>query len=261
MIRFIVLLSCLFSQPAQALAEAADSLPDVRTLYREYIDASGGYLNLESLSSVAIKATVNDISGSSFEMSVYRKRSSKVRLRKVYENYIEELIYNGLEGWRELSSLEGYQFELKRLQLEEMTRAREMSRMEGPFYLVGRDERNISSLELDEVAGNLSYRVEVNPDSGLPYTTIWLDKESLEEVKIARKSKRSGNQILEEIYFTDPTTVEGHTFYQKQAVYVNGVHESTMEISSIRINIGIYDNYFTRDSLNSASFLSPEIEP
>ena len=255
-----LLLGCILLHQALSAAELDSTLPSVRSIYRNYIEANGGYLHMESLSSIAMKASVDYCTGESIEISIYRKRPNKLRLRKNFKNYTEEVIYDGHEGWRELSSLEGYQIELKRLQSDETARAHDMSHIEGPFFFVGRDERNISAIEMDEVEGISSYRVEVNPQAGLPFQAIWLDAKSFEEIKVARTSDREGRKVLEEIYFRDSTSLEGHTFYRKQTVYVDGILESTLNVRSIRINLGVYDKFFSIDSDRSSDRLSVEVE-
>ncbi len=238
-------------------AEEVDlDCPSAESLYRYYIEANGGYLNLESLSSIAIKACLKEEGGKLVDISIYRKRSNKLRLRTERNNYSEELIYNGREGWRELSSPQGYQIELKRLQPEEMDRVQKLCRMEGPFFLVGRNEKNISLIKMDEVAGAPAYRIEVNPESGSAFQTIWLDANSFQEVKTAQTLEREGSPVLEEVYYDELTNIDGHAFHLKQTLFVDGVYEGTLTVESIRINIGIYDNYFSVDSISAVGGLN-----
>lgn len=242
---WLIFLFCLCPLSGLIANEDLSDIPSVGSLYRSYIEANGGFLNIESLSSIAIKGQRKDKEGDTTGISIYRKRSDKLRIRKDRKNYFEELVYNGREGWREISSLEGYQIELKKMQPDEMVRASKMCRMEGPFFSVGRNEKYITSIELDEVAGNPAYRVEVNPESGLPFTAVWIDPNHFHEVKISQVTERDGDPVLMEIYFEELTYVEGHAFHLKQTVYADGVLESTLAVDSVRVNAGIYDKFFS----------------
>lgn len=250
-ILYVAVLICTFASFVH-FAEAqedgvTDGIPGIDKLYRGYIEANGGYLNIEALHSTAIKALLTPVEGASTTMEIYRKRPDKLRLRMTFENYLEEWIYNGSEGWLERTSLQGYPLELKRLSAAEIEIARQMCRLEGAFFHVGQREKNIASIVKEPVNGTPTYRIELDPDSGLAYETIWLDVDTLHEVKLARRVDRRGKPVLEEIYLEDLADAEGHAFHLKQVVYVDGEFESTLAVQSVRVNIGIFDEYFQVD--------------
>ena len=236
--------------------DTEETTPNLYTLYRSYLEANGGRMHIESLSSIAIRGQHQPVDGEIIGVEIYRKRSDKLRLRRIFERYVEEWIYNGREGWRELASPNGYQIELKPMQPEEMEIAQKMCVMEGPFFIVGSREKNIISIVRDVVNGIPAYKIEVNAEAELGYKTIWLDVDSMHEVKIARRIKRAGQPVMEEIYYSELSEVEGHAFYLKQDIFIDGVYDGCFTVQSVRVNVGIYDNYFRVDPTSETSQLN-----
>lgn len=228
----------------QLNGEVSDDLPTLNQLYHNYIEANGGYRHIDSLKSVAIKADFKAKNLDSVKVEIYRKRPSKVLMRKKFDGYDEELIFNGTKGWIKHSAANGFQFEFKELSGSDLDVLRSLAVMEGPFFLIGQQEKNIASISRDEVAGKAAYKLEINPDAGIDFSKVWLDRETFQEIKLERQIEGDDVTQSEEIIMSDLNEIDGHFFFFGQEVYIDGVLQSVSKIQSVRTNPGIYDNYF-----------------
>lgn len=245
LVPFSVLVISLFALSISRVD--ADEVPSLKQIYRSYIESCGGYRHLESLHSLAIQGIYYLENDESVTVEIYRKTPGKIRIRKKFSNFIEELVFNGVEGCLIRSTLDGQQFELRRLDEKENASMLTSSSMKGLFYLLGQQPENVSSVSLDTVNGVSTYRIDFLSDIGLPCETIWLDVNTYLEIKVARQMEEDGSSLLEEIFFYELSEVDGHPVHFRQETYVDGKFNNRFELLSVRANAGIFNDYFEID--------------
>lgn len=226
---------------------STEPVPTVLEVYREFIDGNGGHANIMALKTLVINARMIYANGTAVQFKLYRKRPGMMRMRWNMPQYYIETVFDGVNGWRQITSLANGETQLNELPEEELESLRVDSSIEGPFFMVGRNAANILSIEHDVVRGIPTFRLEIDPDAETPYTSIWLNAETCQEFKLARvlTPSGSGTEVYEEIILSEMGRIEGVHFASKMEYFHDGELVKTMVVDRVRANVGIFDNYFS----------------
>ena len=226
---------------------AESEVPSVDLVYRKFIEGNGGRANVLALNTLVINARLEFVSGDPVEFRLYRKRPGMMRMRRKMAYLCVDTIFNGKNGWRQTTSAASGEIRTEALPEEEVEELRQNSSIEGPFFRVGSDPANIASVEFDTVGEIPAIRLDLVPDADCIYSTLWLDAETYQELKMARfiDAVETGQSVYEEIILSDSDQIEGVHFAQKMEYYHDGELVKTLLVDRIRANVGLFDSYFS----------------
>lgn len=219
------------------------SLPTIGELYSDYLDSNGGRSNMLSIQSISLKIS-QESKGDQITSTIHKKRPNKLRIRNsLTDGSVQDIIYDGKDAWTRSAATGGLNFQ--KLNAAQAERLAKMSEMEDAFYKTrGRSEW--ASVAREEVINGVpAYRVEISPDSGISYDTIWLSKDHFQEIKTHRVLvDETGNETSMDAYCSNFVKVSGVWYMQNIAIYVDGKLSSTVSIDQISVNKGIFDSFF-----------------
>ena len=234
-------------EPAPDGVASAEPIPTVLEIYRQFIDQNGGYTNIMRLNTLVVSGRMVDAAGETNEFKLYRKRPDMMRMRFNKQQYYLETIFDGQRGLRRMtSSINGDTREIE-LSESELEALRMDSSIEGPFFKIGRSAANIDSVQHDTVRSVPAFRIDISPDAESGYTTIWLERETFQEIKLAKLLPVQGSDklVYEEVLLSDMDQVEGVYFARKMEYHHDGQLVKTMVVDRVRANVGVFDSYFS----------------
>jgi len=237
------------SESVDTKVRSEESAPTLTELYRGFIDGNGGHANILSLNTLVISARVIHADGDAVDFKVYRKRPAMMRMRLNMPQYYTETVFNGKEGWRQVTSKVTGDSKREELSEAELDNIRPSSSIEGPFFKLGSDSSNITSITSDVIGETPAFRLQVDPSAETVYGTIWLDAETFQEIKLMREVKIEGQEetVVEEVLLSEQDKIDGVYFARRMDYYHDGELVKTLEVDRIRANIGIFDSYFSLD--------------
>lgn len=218
-------------------------------LYRNYIEANGGNLSIAAVHSIILKADYSKVDGQSAKMVLYRKRPNLLRNRILLPNLEINEIYNDGEGWRVVEAA-GQPQHIEELSPQQLTHFERESGIEGIFFnLKGRSDYG-QVVAIEDVMGAPAYRIAVSPEANQEYRVLWLSMKHYQEVKVSKVvvNETSKEESLHEIYFSDFSTIKDVYFPRKIDNYINGKLDSKLTITSMRMNVGIFNSFFEKPS-------------
>lgn len=232
---------------AEPESAATEDLPSIAELYREYIDANGGRSNLADIQSLTLRGKFIGEGSDPVEVVVYRKRPNLLRNRITFPKIEINEIYNNGKAWR-WKEFQNGNSELVELKPDEARRLGRSTSIEGVFFKLGGRDDYGTVVAIDEVQGVPAYRIEVSPVTDPEFSTIWLSSEHFQEVKLSAVAvdEASGSEVLREVYFSDFSKINGVYFAGKAMTYADDLLESQLLISSVRVNVGLFDSFFEK---------------
>lgn len=221
-------------------------LPSVSDLLQAYVEANGGHVNIQTMTSLIASGVVVDTEDTQFDFKLYRKRPNLMRIQVDLPYNTITTISDGHRVFRQMA--QGAQVrKLEELSGDEAASVRSDSAMDGPFYRLRARPDWLEVVAEVEVNGTPAYEVLVHEDADSMYERIWISQENFQELKLARKIEVEGQgSVLEETYFSDFDRVRGVWVAKKIRYYRDGVFFQTVLIDSIRANAGIFDSYFSK---------------
>lgn len=223
---------------------AADELPSILDLQRSYVEANGGLVNIQELSSLIASGHIKDAEGEAYGFKLIRKRPDKMRLQMSLPSVEKVTVCDGKQAFS-VFSVRGSPDEIVAIHGGELSQLTAESSLDGPFFnLRSRPEWLQVVAEVD-VDGALAYEILISEQANSSYERIWISKEHLQEVKLSRRiESEDGDRSLEEIYFNDFDKVKGIWLAKRIRYERDGQIYQTVEIDRVRVNVGISDSYF-----------------
>ncbi len=255
---FLLLLlpaSSAFSQSVEAGAELVETstprvegeLPTAMQLYRQYLEKSGGLAHLAELNSIKMSGyMLLGPEKERVEISIFRKRPRKIRVKIESPAYTTETIFDGQRGIRRFYSAADDLVKSEALDGDELSRLSSMSSMDGLFHQLGTSLDDIKLIEWDEIGGVPFIRVELFEGNDFGYRAIWLERESLQESKLLRvfPDSESGGERVEETYFEEMDEFSGYYFPRVTRTFLDSEFQQELHVERIRVNSGIFDSFF-----------------
>ncbi|MGZ0656522.1 hypothetical protein ACWPKS_13035 [Coraliomargarita sp. W4R72] len=249
MIRSLIrgfLFKCLFVVVGLQQLAAADALPTIVDLQREYVESNGGPANLQSLTSLAASGEVIDGDENSFFFKLYRKRPNKMRMQVDLPNQSIVTSFDGARVFQQIS-VRGAPAVIEEITGEDARQIKADSFLDGPFYQLRSRPEWLEVVAEVEVAGVPAYEVLIDERADSPYQRVWISQEHYQEIKLIRMIETADSgEVLEEIFFDDFEQIKGVWLAKHIRYHRDGELVQSVQIEKVRINVGLFDSFFAK---------------
>ena len=240
-IQIIFLMAGLSVMPlSTAIGQPNNIDPELAGILEKYVDAMGGRVALQKISSVRLSGTVTDENGQSRRITVLKKKPDLVRIvidtgpLRIIQGYDGKTAWFGREAGRN-----AFYDRLPAHQAETFIREAPLENDLVNF----RDTDAVYELGEDTLVGQtLCYRIVVRfPDQSK--VEHFIEKETFLEKKIIEYNAKG--EKLAEIVPEDFKVFDDVTFSTKVLRMRDGVVISTMELDEVETNVGLLNEPFS----------------
>ncbi|PXA04066.1 hypothetical protein DDZ13_08480 [Coraliomargarita sinensis] len=232
----------LFSLCVSAEVEEDSSLPGNRELYEAYLEACGGRANIAKIQSLLLSGEIETSDGTKSSIKMFKRRPNRMRLLLERGNYKIETIFDGEQG-AHCITIPGREPRWVPIKGDERQTLITDSRLDAPFYYIGRNPENFAVKGIQEIDGREAYELLIY-DSDYQFKRMWLDAEHYQEVMFMNQVKAGSGVVTETTKVSDFTSVNGVLIPQKLQSYQGDKLIQTLTFDSIQCNAGIFESYF-----------------
>lgn len=244
--KFAISLSVLCWMFAATGALAEDVLPTSMDLQLAYVEANGGLANIQALSSLVINGIIVEADGETYDFKLYKKRPDLVRMQIDLPGGKRQVVYDGRSGFEWLSR-PGGDDRVVELDAAEFEKIQFDADLDGFFFKLRSRPEWIEVLAEVEVDGLPAYELLISQEANSSYDRVWIGKDHYQEVKLSRIIElESGDDVLEEIYFSDFKKIRGVWIATTTRHERDGVITQIVRVDKVRANVGIFDSFFIR---------------
>lgn len=223
---------------------SADDLPTILDLQRAYVEANGGYSNLQALNSMVASGQVIDMDDHRHDFKMYRKRPDKMRMQLDLPSRSLVTISDGERVFQQIL-VRGAKDVVQELVGQDAEQTKADGTLDGPFYQLRTRPDWLELVAEVDVAGVPSYEILIDERAKSPYQRVWIGKENQQEVKLSRTIvSEDGAEVLEEIFFSEFEQVRG-VWLARHIRYVHdGEFVQAVQIDKVTANVGLFDSFF-----------------
>ena len=232
--------------------KAEQPLPSLYDLYREFISSNGGEKNMQELNSIIVSGHIMQ-DDQKVKFRLYRKRPDKMRITVTFDNFEISTIFNGENGWREVTSRSEL-VALTKIEGDELASIKTDSIFDSPFYASFEKRSFITVAAIEEVNGQEAVRLDYDPAGNFGFDSIWLSLDHYQEVKMLRDLPSDGGESQfskEEIYYKQFSSIRGVYWAQIMQHFVDGELSKEVIIEDVKPNAGVFDAYFEVDDVKN----------
>ena len=236
-----------------------NDLPSVHEVFRNFTTHNGGLNNLSRLQSAVVSGDMviySDDSSSQSNFRLYRKSPNKMRVQLSSSGTQSEVIYNGVQGWHRILQRDGKR-KIVEIEGETLSKLSDSSAFNTLLYSLKNYLTDLTVIEFSSIRGRPCVRIDIVDDSLISkYSSIWVDLEHYQELKIALKEEIdpvTGKPIVSEVYYSEHKKVDGCYVAHKSEHYSDGILTKVTNINEVEFNEGLFDYFFTlqeQDSLD-----------
>jgi outer membrane lipoprotein-sorting protein len=202
------LLSTLLLVPA-LLAQTPP--PDLDQLVAGYVEARGG---IEKIKAIQTMRSTGKITGQPVEIQVVIEQRRPDQLKMVIRFQGQEMVqaFDGKSGWS-INPMKGYggKAVAEPMTEDELREIKLQADFDGALVDYQSKGYALEYAGTEQVEGSPAHKLRLTRKSG-EVQYIYLDTETLLEVKTARKVKQLGNELDVDTYFSEYKDVEGIPF-------------------------------------------------
>ncbi len=242
----------LFFVFSMSSLKAEEPLPSLYEIYREFISNNGGERNMQELNSIIVSGHIMQ-DDQKVKFRLYRKRPNKMRITVSFDNFEFSTIFNGEEGWQEVTSRSGL-VALTKIEDDELATLKMDSMFDSPFYSAFKKRKLITVAAIEEVKGQEVVRLDFDPAGKFGFDSIWLSLEHYQEVKMVRdlpKDSEMSELSKEEIYYDRFSLIKGVYWARLMQHFVDGAMTKEVIIDDVKPNAGVFDAYFEADDVKN----------
>jgi outer membrane lipoprotein-sorting protein len=227
---------------ALAFSAAAASAQTVDEILDQHFAAQGGKDKIAAVQSAKI-ALRQQAGGQEFPITIYWKRPNKIRMDVSVQGMIGSQVYDGSGAWQVMPFLGKNEPEaMTGDDLEGMEEQADL--IEGPMFNWKEKGNTVELMGKEPVEGTDAWKLKVTKDNG-DVTWVWLDAESMLQIKSEGKRKRNDQEFEFESSLGDYKEVGGlvfaHSIENKPKGAPQGV---TFTIDTIELGATIDDAIF-----------------
>lgn len=246
----IAVVFCCSNLISQAEESAEEDLPTIAELQQAYAQANGGLSNIMGVTSIVAIGELTNADQEPVEFKLYIKRPGLMRLQIRQDGWDYIKVFNGKEA-HELRQADDGALEALPIAGEQLEQLRHEAKIDGPFFEMRLQPQLMKVVGEAEVNGELAYEILVDEAADIMYRRIWLHQEHFYEMKLSRQIvDESGVASEVGIFLSDFERVGGIWSSKHLQFFKNEDILQEIVLDKIRANVGLFDSYFEKPSLN-----------
>lgn len=227
-----------------------EDLPTIAELQQAYVESNGGLSNLMGVTSVVAVGELTNAGQEPVEFKLYIKRPGLMRLQIRRDGWDYIKVFNGKEA-HELKQENGGALDTREITGEQLDQLRGEAKIDGPFFELRSRPELLKVVGEAEVNGEPAYEISVDEAADVLYRRIWLHQEHFYEMKLSRQVVDENGEVSEAgIFLSDFERVDGVWSAKHLKFFNDDVIIQEVVLDKIRINVGLFDSYFDKPSLN-----------
>ncbi len=221
-------------------------LPTAAELFEKFLAANGGRSNIQGLKTVFVRGKIAEAEGEPLDFKLYRKRPDKFRMHLTVPGGAIDAIFDGKLGWN-VQTPEGGAPSVQVLEGAMLEQMRLESGIDSPFFNLSGYLDDVASVGIEEVKGEPAIRLDIGPNVPSRYASIWISQTHYQEVKLLMRSDAEDPDqgSGEETVLSDFIQVEGVWAARKMETFQRGELVKWIQIEDVRVNLGVFDSFFT----------------
>lgn len=229
---------------------AEEDLPTIAELQQAYVQANGGLSNIMGVTSLVAIGELTNAGQEPVEFKLYIKRPGLMRLQIRRDGWDYIKVYNGKEA-HELKQDDDGALATREITGEQLEQLRGEAKIDGPFFELRSRPDLLKVVGEAEVNGELTYEISVAEGADVLYQRIWLHQEHFYEMKLSRQVVDESGEVSEVgIFLSDFERVGGIWSARHLQFFKNEDIVQEVVLDKIRANVGLFDSYFEKPSLN-----------
>lgn len=221
---------------------------DAKALLEDHYTAVGGRTAWREVKSMLITGTYTTADGKPLDLQVIKKQPSSIRITMQQGDYDNVIVFDGKKAWQAVMR-DSLAYRLVDLPEADLVTLRQDSELVNYLFTYTEHGYRIGEPTLETRDGTKCYRLEVTDVSGNWVKTYWLDAETLYEVENLERRDRDGQPVELRVLLSDFRTVDGVVVSYKSETYRNGALYNTIQVDTIRTNIGVLNSAFATPTL------------
>ena len=235
---------------SSAQESAEGELPTIAELQQAYIQSNGGLSNILEVTSIVAIGELTNAGEEPLNFKLYIKRPGLMRLQIRRDGWDYIKVFNGKEAY-ELMQADNGALETREIAEEQFEGLRSEAKIDGPFFDLRTRPELLKIVGETEVRGEPAYEILVDESADTPYRRIWLHKEHFYEVKLSRQVIDESAEVSEStIFLSDFKRVDGLWSAMCIRYFKNDDIIQEVVLDKILTNVGLFDSYFEKPSLN-----------
>jgi outer membrane lipoprotein-sorting protein len=234
--RILIMFAMLSLAPLAAPAQTLDEI------IAKWVEARGG---MDKLKSVQTERTTLKFQAGSFEAKIVQvnKRPDKMRQEFILQGMAQVEAYDGKTGWQ-LNPFEGRR-DAELMSEDDMKGLVEAADIDGPLVDYAQKGHRAELVGHDDVEGTDCYKIKLTLKNG-DIRTIYLDTDSLMEIKQESQTNIRGEIRENETYYGDYEKVDGmYVPFAIESGQKGDPDRSKLTVEKVEFNVPIEDAIFT----------------
>lgn len=233
--KILILLATAILLPIGARAQTVDEV------LAKWVQARGG---MDKLKSIQTQRITLKLRGGMFEATIVQinKRPDKMRQEFILQGMAMVQAYDGKTGWQ-LNPFEGRR-DAELLSEDDMKGLVEQADIDGPLVDYAEKGNKAELVGHDDVEGTDCYKIKLRLKNG-DIRTIYLDTDSLMEIKMESQTMIRGAMREGETYFGDYEKVDG--IYEPFAIesgQKGDPDRQKLSVEKVEFNVPVDDSVF-----------------